>query len=325
MPASTPRPRARRPLAGPRRAQVTLDQLHTFVAVAEREHVTAAAVALRLSQGSVSAAIRRLEETLGVPLLNRVGRHVRLTDVGRAVRQLAIHTLDAAAQIEQLTAGYLAFERGAVEIASGRVLGAHRLSGWLAPFVNSHPSVDVRIHLASVPAITAMLQEGAVDVAILGTDVRLAGVETVTLERTELVIVVAAQHELARSTAPLRALSAHRYLVHESGSATQMRAARVLGRHADASATVELEEGALLAALLAGIGFAVMPRSVVQSDIASGRLVVLERSATPVIQRFTAARRQALHTPAVQAFWDHLLTLAWHEPAAGALRARPTR
>jgi DNA-binding transcriptional LysR family regulator len=320
----TPRARARRHGAGPRRPKVTLDQLHTFIAVAEREHVTAAAVALRLSQGSVSAAIHRLEETLGVPLFNRVGRHVRLTDVGRAVRQFAIRTLDAAAEIEQLAAGYLAFERGAVEIASGRVLGAHRLSGWLAPFVMSHPDVEVRIHLTSVPTLTAMLQEGAVDVAILGADVRIAGVETVTLERTDLVIVVAAQHELARSAAPLRALGDHRYLVHESGSATQMRAARVLGSHADTSATVELEEGALLAALLAGIGFAVMPRSVVQSDIASGRLVVLERRAAPVIQQFTAARRQALHTPAVQAFWDHLLTLAWHEPAAGGLRARPT-
>jgi DNA-binding transcriptional LysR family regulator len=103
-----------------------------------------------------------------------------------------------------------------------------------------------------------------------------------------------------------------------------MRAARVLGRRADAAATVELEEGALLAALLAGIGFAVMPRSVVQADIASGRLVVLERHATPVIQQFTAARRQALHTPAVQAFWDHLLTLGRYEPAAHAVRARLT-
>src|SRR5438132_601294 len=187
MEAAEPRPRARRYSAGRRRPEVTLDQLHSFTAVAEREHITEAAMALRLSQGSVSAAIHRLEETLGVPLLNRVGRHVRLTDVGRAVRQLAIRTLDAAAEIEQLAAGYL---------------------------------------------------------------------------------------------------------VHESGSATQLRAARVLGSHADTSATVELEEGALLAALLAGIGFAVMPRSVVQNDIAAGRLVVLERRAAPVIQQFTAARRQ---------------------------------
>src|SRR5438132_421554 len=209
-----PAPRTRRRDTGSpprrgRRPRVTLDQLHIFLSVAQREHVTAAADALGLSQGSVSAAVHRLERTLGVPLLHRVGRNVRLTDVGRAVRHLAIQTLDDAGQIEELTAGYLAFEHG---------------------------------------------------------------------------------------------------------SGTQLRAALVLGRHANESRTIELEEGALLAALLAGIGFAVMPRSLVDGEIASGRLVAIPRPGRPVVQHFTAARRVALHTPAVDAFWQHLAAAA---PAQG--------
>ena len=297
-----------------RRPRVTLDQLHIFLSVAQREHVTAAADALGLSQGSVSAAVHRLERTLGVPLLHRVGRNVRLTDVGRAVRHLAIQTLDDAGQIEELTAGYLAFEHGDVSIAAGRVIGAHRLSAWVGPFVRSHTDIDVHIRLASMGDVLAMLVDGIADIAVVGSDVRLPGVETILLEATDLVIVAASEHPLARSDEPMRELGAHRLLAHEHGSGTQLRAALVLGRHANASQIIELEEGALLAALLAGIGFAVMPRSLVEAEIASGRLVAIPRPGRAVVQHFTAARRVALQTPAVDAFWQHLAAAA---PAQG--------
>ena len=290
-----------------RRPQITLDQLHIFLSVAQREHVTGAAEALGLSQGSVSAAVHRLERTLGVPLLHRVGRNVRLTDVGRAVRHLATQALDDAAQIEELTAGYLAFEQGDVSIAAGRVIGAHRLSAWVAPFVRSHGEIDVHIRLASMDDALEMLVDGIADIAMVGSDVRLPGVESILLEATDLVIVAAAEHPLARSREPIRELGAHRLLAHEHGSGTQLRAALVLGRHANESRTIELEEGALLAALLAGIGYAVMPRSLVEAEIASGRLVAIPRPGRVVVQHFSAARRVALHTPAVDAFWRHLV------------------
>ena len=181
----------------------------------------------------MSASLRRLEEALGLPLFNRVGRNVRLTDVGRAVRQLAIRSLADVAQIEELTAGYLAFETGEVAIACGRVLAAHRLSRWLAPFVADHPEVDVRIVLGPMQNVLARLEDGSVDIVILGSDLRLPGVETLELERTELVLVVASSHPLATEPEPMRTLRRHRYLAHEAGTATHLRPARVAGRHAD--------------------------------------------------------------------------------------------
>ncbi|HEX4580363.1 MAG TPA: LysR family transcriptional regulator [Candidatus Dormibacteraeota bacterium] len=297
-----PRPASRRHP----RPRITLDQLHTFLAVAEVEHVTGAAERLRMSQSSVSAAVNRLEESLGLPLFSRVGRNVRLTDIGRAVRQLALRSLEDVAQIEELASGYLAFDSGEVAIASGRVMGAHRLSRWLAPFVSAHPGIDVRIVLGPMQNVLARLDDGSADIAIVGSDVRLQGVETIEMERTELVLVVAAGHPLASEADPMRALRRHRYLAHEAGTATQLRAARVVGRAVDEAPTIELEEGALLAALLAGIGYAVMPRSVVEEAIDDGRLTVLRHHGPAVMQRFTAVRREALHTPAVQAFWAQL-------------------
>lgn len=302
-PPLSPPPRHRRP-------RITLDQLHTFLAVADTEHITAAAAALGLSQGSVSAAISRLEDTLGLPLLLRVGRNVRLTDVGRAVRQIGTQVFDHIAMIEELTAGYLAFERGEITIAAGHVVGAHQLPVWLAPFVGEHSEIDVRIRLAPLHAVLGMLRDGSADVVVVSADVKPAGVETLVLERTELVIVVGAHHPLASSRTPMRELHAHRYLAHESGTGTRMHAEQLLGREIDDLATIELEEGALHSALLAGIGFGVVARSIVEPEIESGRLVVLKHPGPPVRQRVTAARRLALQPPAVTAFWQHLEGIA---------------
>src|SRR5438132_3612141 len=253
--------RRRRATAPPaREPHITLDQLRIFVAVAEREHLTAAAGALGMAQGSVSAQVRRLERTLGLPLLNRVGRNIRLTDVGREVHHRAIDVIEQAAGIEDLAAGYLREDHGEVSVAAGLVIGAHRVSDWLGPFVRAHPQVDVRISIVPMPSAVEALSTGRVDVAILGSSESSPGFETISLERTELVVVVAAQHPLAELRNPLSHLARHRFLAHERGSATQMHAREVLGHLADVCTTSEMEEGALLAALHTGLGFAVMPK-----------------------------------------------------------------
>jgi DNA-binding transcriptional LysR family regulator len=294
----------------PGRPQFTLDQLHTFLAVAEREHLTDAAARLGLSQGSVSSQLRRLERALGVPLFHRVGRNVRLTDVGRGVRQLARHVLEGADQVGQLASGYLAFDTGEIAVGAGRVVGTYRLAGWLAPFVEAHPMFDVSIRLAPMQTLVSMLVAGDLDVVFVGSDVHRTGVDTIVLERTDLVAVAASQHPLAASSSPGRDLVRHRYLAHERGTATRVRADRVLRDRVDGARTIELEEGALMAALLAGIGFAVMPRSLVQHDIDSGRLAALSVPGRPVSQAFAAASRSGLRTPATQALWGHLEGLA---------------
>ena len=296
--------------AGLDQSRITLDQLRVFAAVADREHITGAAKALRMSQGSVSGLVHRLEVTLGLPLFQRVGRNVRLTDVGESLRRLAARVLDEVSEIEDMSAGYHAVERGEIIIAAGRVMGAHRLARWVAPFAIAHPHLTVRISLAPMHTLVEMLLGGTADVVMLGSLVKAPEIESLILERTEMVLLVSSEHPLAAIPDPLSALATYRYLAHEAGTATEPRATEALAGAADASMTVELEEGALHAALLAGLGFAMMPRSVVVDDIVSGRLVALPRPGRRVAQVFSAARRRGTPTPAQQAFWEYLSGLA---------------
>jgi DNA-binding transcriptional LysR family regulator len=294
----------------PARPRVTLDQLHTFLAVAERQHVGRAAAALDLSQSSVSTVVRRLERTLDLPLFQRVGRNVRLTDAGRALRPIALRILDDAALVDELQASFTRAERGEITVAAGHVVGTHRVPGWLAGFVAAHPSIRLHLKVASFRAMISMLTDGDADVIFTGSAFDTPGVDVLTMERHDMVLVVAPSHPLARARAPLRELSRYRHLEHEAGTATHELAAQLLGEHARGADAFPLEEGALVPALMAGLGFAVMPRGVVEGDVAAGRLSLLPIVRPRVHQAFTAARRHGIQTPAVEHLWGHLREIA---------------
>jgi DNA-binding transcriptional LysR family regulator len=289
---------------------MTLDQLRIFGAVAEGEHLTRAARALRMSQGSVSMHVRRLESALGLSLFHRVGRNVRLTDFGQSLRPLVREMMETAESIDDLARRHQLIERGQVSIAAGVVIGAHRLAGWVGPFVQAHPQIEVHVTIASMRDALAALAAGDADIAILGDAVPGKHLQTIALEQTELVIVVAASHPLARVASPLSKLAEYRHLAHEHGSATEIHARRVVSRHAQGAATVEMDEGSLLPALHTGLGFAVMPRAIVEADIAAGRLVVIPRAGGRAKVVFTAVRRAQPHSPSVDHFWRHCAALA---------------
>jgi DNA-binding transcriptional LysR family regulator len=117
-----------------------LHQLQYFVAVADEGNFTRAAEKLLVSQPGVSAQIRRLERELGEDLLDRSGRHVRLTDVGAAVLPYA-RTALAAVDGARLAVGDLTgLLRGHAAIGT---VTSHNvdLPGLLAEFSSSHPQV----------------------------------------------------------------------------------------------------------------------------------------------------------------------------------------
>jgi DNA-binding transcriptional LysR family regulator len=303
-----PAPRVHAP-ARPR-PEITLDQLHTFLAVAERQHVSAAADALGISQGSVSTVVHRLERRLGLPLFQRAGRNVKLTDVGRALRPIATRIFDDVALVDELRISFLSDERGEISVAAGHVVGAHRVPGWLAPFVAAHARLGLHLRLARFRDMIVMLQGGEVDIIFTGASVYAPGLESMTMERTEMVLVAAPSHPLARSREPAAELNAYRHLQHERGTATHQLANELLGEHGRDAEAVELEEGVLVPALIAGLGFAVMPLVLIENDLAAGRLAVLPCPGPRVVQSFTAARREGVHTPAVELLWKHLRGLA---------------
>ncbi|TJZ54227.1 LysR family transcriptional regulator [Streptomyces piniterrae] len=148
-----------------------LRQLRYLVCIVEEGSFTRAAARLHLAQPGLSAQIRQLENELGQPLLDRSGRSVTPTEVGRAVLPYARAALAAADAVQQTVDAYTGLLRGRVTLGlvSGATGHAFDIAAFLADFHEDHPSVEVALTEDTTERMQAALLAGELDIALLGT------------------------------------------------------------------------------------------------------------------------------------------------------------
>jgi LysR family transcriptional regulator AphB len=142
----------------PTRPTGVLDDLDLFVAVAQHSSFAEAARRTVVGTSSVSRAVARLEEQLGVVLLRRTSRKVVLTDEGRQLLQYAAPHVDGLKEALAATAEQRAQPSGLVRITAPTYTGATRVARALAAFALAHP--QIRIDLDASNELNDLLEEG---------------------------------------------------------------------------------------------------------------------------------------------------------------------
>lgn len=147
-----------------------LHQLRYLVTVAEEGGFTRAAERLNVAQPGISAQIRRLERELGQPLLDRSGRSVRPTEVGRAVLPHARAALAAVEAVRQTVEEFTGLLRGHVRVGLVSAAPTHEfdVASVLAGFHDDHPQVEITLTEDTSDRMLAALRRGELDIALVG-------------------------------------------------------------------------------------------------------------------------------------------------------------
>ncbi|MEU5692077.1 LysR family transcriptional regulator [Actinosynnema sp. NPDC020468] len=147
-----------------------LRQLRYFVTVVEEANFTRAAERLHVAQPGVSAQVRQLERELGQPLLDRTGRTVVPTEVGRAVLPYARAALAAVEGAREVVDEHTGLLRGRVVIGlvSGAATDEFDAASVLADFHDDHPGVDIALTEDTSDRMLAAVQRGELDLAMVG-------------------------------------------------------------------------------------------------------------------------------------------------------------
>src|SRR5690242_8521989 len=146
---------------------MTLEQLRIFVAVAERQHMTRAAVALNLTQSAVSAAVAALEARHDVRLFHRIGRRIELTEAGHALLDDARALLSSAAAAEQALADRGRLLRGRLALAASQTIAGYWLPRFLARFSAAHPGVAIDLSIGNSAQAAAQVRTGAAELGFV--------------------------------------------------------------------------------------------------------------------------------------------------------------
>ena len=172
--------------------------IRTFVMVADKASMTAAANALHLTQGAVSQQVKRLEETLGCSLFERDRRGLRLTHSGERLFDKAKRLLGLNDEIWTEMAG--AAVAGRVRLGVPYDLVGTLLAPVLKAYANAYPQVEISLVCASSPELAAALAAGNIDLAVIEERVGPTAGECLAIDR---LVWVGAKGGVARAKRPL--------------------------------------------------------------------------------------------------------------------------
>ncbi len=271
---------------------MNMRHLEIFYRVIENRGFTKAALAMRLTQPTLSAAVRQLEEELSVQLLNRLGREVVPTEAGRLLHDYArrIFALrqEALSELQSLLAG----EQGELLLGGSTIPGTYILPQLVASFSQKYPQVRVNLCLAATESIVNDLREQRLELALIGGLINDKWFETTPCFGDELVIIVPAGHIwAARKTITEQELVDVSLLLRESGSASRRALVMRLKEHGVGISPEKLiaEVGgneALKQGVLAGLGVAVISKMTVAGEVQRGELVALQLAGGPLRRSF---------------------------------------
>ncbi|MGX9135741.1 LysR family transcriptional regulator [Rummeliibacillus sp. JY-2-4R] len=145
-----------------------LRQLRYFVAVAEREHISEAAEVLHVAQSAVSRQIANLEEELGIELFERVGRNVKLTQIGKTFLEHTISALQAIDFAKKQIDEYLDPEKGTIKIGFPTSLASFLLPTVISAFKKEYPNVSFQLRQGSYRFLINAVKDRELNLAFLG-------------------------------------------------------------------------------------------------------------------------------------------------------------
>ncbi|MEU8777915.1 transcriptional regulator CynR [Streptomyces sp. NPDC048606] len=178
-----------------------LRHLRYLLAVAEHHSFTRAAEELRISQPTLSQQVKQLERAVGVPLLDRGGRTVRLTDAGEAYARHARRALRDLAAAERAVHDVADLSRGHLRLALTPTFTAYLLGPLLAALHETHPGITVQVREATQDRIEAALASDEVDLGIAFDGPLPAGLTGTALFTERPVLVAATASPLAARAA----------------------------------------------------------------------------------------------------------------------------
>ncbi len=272
---------------------VTLRQLQIFEAVAADLSYTRAAETLHLSQPAVSMQIKQLEEMVSLPLFERLGRGLFLTDGGKELlvyaRRISRELAEASSVMDELRGS----ERGHLNIAVATTANYFALK-LLGEFNRRFPDTTMSLDVTNRASLLQHLDDNTVDMVIMGQPPVTADVSAIAFMDNPLVIIAPQGHVLAtEKNIPMSVIQQETFILRESGSGTRIAMERFFEEKGyQISSLMEMSSNeAINQAVEAGLGLGIVSWHTLALELALDRLVVLDVEAFPIMRHWYLVHR----------------------------------
>jgi len=273
---------------------ITIRQLKIFEVVAQHLSYTRAVEILFLSQPAVSMQIKQLESEVGLPLVEKMGKKLFLTEMGNELlvyaRNISMQLVELNDVVEELKGS----QKGQLKIAVASTASSFSLK-LLGEFYKRFPGSNISLDVTNRASLLNHLEDNTVDMVIMGRPPEEMDVEAVNFMDNPLVVVAEANHSLANSkNIPLKVIQKETFIMREHGSGTRIAMEQFFQESGyEISSVMEMSSNdAINQAVEAGLGLGIVSRDTLQREIQLGKLIILDVESFPIMRHWYLVHRK---------------------------------
>lgn len=290
--------------------RVTLKQLQAFETVVRNASFSLAAQEMHVSQPTVSKQIKALQDEIGLPLLEQVGKKIFLTEAGDKLYQTCHLWLKNWDDFEQDIANIKGKTKGRLRIATVTTT-KYFMPKLIGQFCQAYPGVDVRLEILNRERVMERLERNEDDVYIMGVPPENPAIHAVPFLANSLLMIAPLDHPLRQKKAiALSEIANEPFICREPGSGTRLQIEKLFAAH-QLKLNIRLAMGsneAIKQAVAGGLGLSILSSSTLVHETKDKELAILDVQGFPVQRNWYWVQHKDKQLSIIaKAFYEFLL------------------
>lgn len=286
----------------------TLNQLEIFLKIAQTESVTKASEELHLTQPAVSIQLKNFQDQFEIPLTEVVGRRIYITDFGREIAEAAENIINQVYAINYKTLAYKGQLTGRLKISVVST-GKYVMPYFLADFMQQHSGIELLMDVTNKNKVVESLENNEVDFALVSILPHTLNIEKLNLLQNKLFLVGSAETKFKKPTSTKEIFKYLPLIFREKGSGTRQTMESFIERN-NISVVKKMEltsNEAVKQALLAGLGYSIMPLIGIKNELHNNELQIIEIKGLPIKTTWSLIwLKGKKHSPVSKSFLEYL-------------------
>jgi LysR family transcriptional regulator, low CO2-responsive transcriptional regulator len=288
---------------------ITIRQLQIFESVAQHLSYTRAAELLYLTQPAVSMQIKQLESVAGMPLFERMGKSLFLTEAGDELLIYARNISQQLAEASDVLDELRGSKRGRLNIAVATTATSFSLK-LLGEFYKRFPGANIILDVTNRASLLNHLENNTIDMVIMGQPPQGLDVEAESFMDNPLVVISPKEHELVgKKNIPLKVLQQETFIMREHGSGTRIAMERFFENSGySISSVMEMSSNeAINEAVEAGLGLGIVSKDTLEVKLNLGQLKILDVESFPIMRHWYLVHRKGKRFTALMTAFKNLV------------------
>jgi len=287
----------------------TLNQLQIYLKIVQTQSVTKASEELHLTQPAVSIQLKNFQQQFDIPLTEVIGRKIYITDFGREIGEAAENIINQVYAINNKTSAFKGQLTGRLKISVVST-GKYVMPYFLNNFMQEHEEIELMMDVTNKKKVIESLEKNEVDFALVSILPNKINIEKLDLLQNKLYLVGSTKTKIKQGISPKEVFKNLPLIFREKGSGTRQTMENFIAqKNLTILKKMELTSNeAVKQALLAGLGFSIMPLIGIRNELHNHELQIIPIKGLPIKTTWSLIwLKGKKHSPVSTSFLNHLI------------------